>query len=287
LLLLPGRSYLRSSRTAEFRQLRQTIHVDRVGAFVGFVPHVNTLLCSYQIDELVTVLANYNRPEVAGHVVPLDPVSELVVEYGEAGLVMELLQPLDRDPYVVVCFDGALLEPLLVVGLRCPVGSCGAPEGVRVRLVSGWNPAVASPCPEPAVDIDGLEVRQVAAFVLEVALPARGVDTRHVISGHNFLEDLEFARSVKRNEVHAPVSAEVSSIEPVPILEFMPGLSPGQEVVVIANLHVCLSLHAFLDVWPVKERLPVGSNPGWLLRQCEAQEGKYSQTLHLSYVVCS
>ena len=30
-------------------------------------------------------------------------------------------------------------------------------------------------CPEPAVDVDGLEVLGVAALVLEVALPAAGV----------------------------------------------------------------------------------------------------------------
>jgi len=36
-------------------------------------------------------------PEVAGLVVPLDAVVVLVVEDGEAGLVVELLQPLDGD----------------------------------------------------------------------------------------------------------------------------------------------------------------------------------------------
>jgi hypothetical protein len=41
-------------------------------------------------------------PEETGHVVPLDPVLVLVVEYGQAGLVEELLQALDREPAVVL-----------------------------------------------------------------------------------------------------------------------------------------------------------------------------------------
>ena len=36
-------------------------------------------------------------------------------------------------------------------------------------------------CPEPAVDVDGLEVLGVAALVLEVALPAAGVHRADVV----------------------------------------------------------------------------------------------------------
>ena len=36
-------------------------------------------------------------------------------------------------------------------------------------------------CPEPAIDVDGLEVLGVAALVLEVALPAAGVHRGDVI----------------------------------------------------------------------------------------------------------
>ena len=51
---------------------------------------------------------------------PLDPISVLVVEDSEAGLVVELLQPFDGNPNVVLCLDGTLLNPLVVVGLRNP-----------------------------------------------------------------------------------------------------------------------------------------------------------------------
>ena len=57
---------------------------------------------------------------MAGHVVPLDPISVLVVQHREARLVVELLQTLDGDANVVFCLDGTLLNPLVVVRLRNP-----------------------------------------------------------------------------------------------------------------------------------------------------------------------
>ena len=57
---------------------------------------------------------------MAGHVVPLDSISVLVVQHGKARLVMELLQALDGDPNVVLSLDGSLLDPLIVVGLSNP-----------------------------------------------------------------------------------------------------------------------------------------------------------------------
>ena len=50
-----------------------------------------------------------------------------------------------------------------------------APEGEPTGLICWWYLCV-SISPEPAVDIDGLEVGGVAALVLEVTLPARRVD---------------------------------------------------------------------------------------------------------------
>ena len=44
-------------------------------------------------------------------------------------------------------------------------------------------------------------------------------------------------------EVHAALPAEVPPIEPVPVLELVPGLPPGQEVVVLAVLLVVLPTH--------------------------------------------
>ena len=50
-----------------------------------------------------------------------------------------------------------------------------APEGHPTGLIC-WGYLCVSVSPEPSVDIDGLEVRGVAALVLEVTLATRGVD---------------------------------------------------------------------------------------------------------------
>ena len=39
---------------------------------------------------------------------------------------------------------------------------------------------------------------------------------------------------VEADEIHAPVPTEVAAVEPVPVLELVPGLPPRQEVVVPA-----------------------------------------------------
>ena len=109
-------------------------------------------------------------------VVPLDPIAVLVVEHRQASLVVELLQPLDGDADVVLSLDGPLLDPLVVVRLRNSSLSSGRPGSLWVRCVCRRNPAVASSRPEPPVHVDRLQMCAVAALVLEVAFPTRGVD---------------------------------------------------------------------------------------------------------------
>jgi len=55
---------------------------------------------------------------------------------------------------------------------------------------------------------------------------------------HDFLEHLELDWVVKGDQIHASLATKVASVEPVPILEFVPGLAPGEEVVVLAQLAV-------------------------------------------------
>ena len=45
---------------------------------------------------------------------------------------------------------------------------------------------------------------------------------------------------LKGDEVHTPLATEVPGVEPVPVLELVPGLAPGEEVVVAAVLLVVL-----------------------------------------------
>ena len=56
-----------------------------------------------------------------------------------------------------------------------------APESVCAALVSGWDPPVAGPGPEPPVNVDRLEDGVLAALALEVALAARSVDGRDFV----------------------------------------------------------------------------------------------------------
>ena len=55
---------------------------------------------------------------------------------------------------------------------------------------------------------------------------------------HDGGEELELLRCVETDEIHAPVPAEVPAVEPIPVLELVPGLPPGEEVIVAAPLHV-------------------------------------------------
>ena len=112
---------------------------------------------------------------------PDHSVIVLVIENGEAGLVVELLQALDGDADVVLGVDGSLLDPLVVVRLRNSSLSSGRPGSFWVRGVCRRNPPVASSRPEPPVHVDRLQMRTVAALVLEVAFPTRGVDRGDVV----------------------------------------------------------------------------------------------------------
>ena len=124
-------------------------------------------------------------------------------------------------------------------------------------------------CPEPAVDVDGLEVRGVTPLVLEVALPAAGVHRADVVWQQGKLLDIVYAseypglrptsvhhlgevsvllRVLEGHEVHAALPAEVPRVEPVPVLELVPGFPPRQEVVVLAVLLVVLPVHAHLHL---------------------------------------
>ena len=49
---------------------------------------------------------------------PGHAVVVLVVQNCQAGLVVELLQPLDGDADVVLSIDGSLLDSLIVIRLR-------------------------------------------------------------------------------------------------------------------------------------------------------------------------
>lgn len=78
---------------------------------------VLAVLRLHEGHQLVGVLADDDGAEVAGHVVPGDAVRVLVVEDGQARLVVVFLQALDGHADVELGVDGTLALALQVVGL--------------------------------------------------------------------------------------------------------------------------------------------------------------------------
>lgn len=208
---------------------------------------------------------------MASDIVPGDVVVVLVVEDSQACLIVKLLKAFDRDANVELGGDGTLGNTLVVVGLGFARFSTLAPEAFRVRLIGRQDPLVVGSCPEPAIDVDGLKVGSIATLALEVTLAARSVDGADVILSHDSGKKLVFPGSVEADEIHATISAKVSSVKPIPILKLVPRLSPGQEVIVSVPYHVRNSFFAFFYDWSIEQRFSIRSNPCWLL-SCR-QEG--------------
>ena len=57
-------------------------------------------------------------PEVACHIVPGDAVAIVIVECGQARLIVKLLQALNCHSYVKLCLDRSFLQTFKIVGLR-------------------------------------------------------------------------------------------------------------------------------------------------------------------------
>jgi hypothetical protein len=55
---------------------------------------------------------------------------------------------------------------------------------------------------------------------------------------HDSCKKLIFSGCVEADEIHASVAAKVSAVEPVPVLELVPGLPPRQKVIVTVPNHV-------------------------------------------------
>ena len=84
-------------------------------------------------------------------------------------------------------------------------------------------------------------------------------------------------RILEGDQVHASLSTEIPSIEPVPVLELVPGLSPGEEVVVLAVLLVVLPVTTHVHPGFVEERPAIRTHP-WLVLG-ESQEDEVGQEI--------
>lgn len=154
LLLLLLRELL--LRRRQLGEVGQAVDVYAVGPLVRLVPYINALLTGNQINQLIAVLANYNRPEVTGHVVPSYAVTVIIVKHSETSLVVELLEPLHGDANVVVGLYRSFLESFVVIRLRDSSFSSSTPKCLWVGLISGRYSAIESSGPEPTINIDRL-----------------------------------------------------------------------------------------------------------------------------------
>ena len=55
---------------------------------------------------------------------------------------------------------------------------------------------------------------------------------------HYSSKDTEFFRGIKADEIHASITTEVATIEPIPVFKFMPWLTPWKKIIVILPFHV-------------------------------------------------
>ena len=98
-------------------------------------------------------------------------------------------------------------------------------------------------------------------------------------------------RVLKGDEVHTSLTTEVPGVEPVPVLELVPGFSPGEEVVMLPVLLVVLAVPAHLHPGLVQQRPTIRSQSGLLLgggeQETVEQQAVAGRHLHLDSVTDS
>ncbi len=70
---------------------------------------------------------------------------------------------------------------------------------------------------------------------------------------------MKLERRLEAHEVHTTLATKVPAVEPIPVLEFMPRLPPGQEVVMISQLPVRRPIDALVNIGREEQRPTVGA----------------------------
>jgi len=168
---------------------------------------------SGKVKVTLGILADDGLLVVAGHVVPFDPVAVEVVQDGQAGLVLASL-------LVFFPVIGLTTRGIESSGER-PVMESSAVGRVQPGLIGG---------PKPSVDFFGEEVGSVTP--VKVTKATRGPNV--LDSLHFLLNPLVFVLGLETDEVHAPLAAVVTGVEPVPVGGPDSGVvgPPGEQVVV-------------------------------------------------------
>ena len=101
---LRGQDGIRIDQTAVFALL------DRVG-------HVDSVLLLHQSNQLIGIFADDHGTEMTSDVVPSNTISVLVVQHGEASLVVIFLKIFNGHSNVEFGIDGTFLDTFIVIGL--------------------------------------------------------------------------------------------------------------------------------------------------------------------------
>lgn len=168
---------------------------------------------------------------VAANVVPLDAILVDVVEDAKAGL-------------------GCLVDfKLGVVWLRFLKVTSGAPGLISPagRFLIGASEFDTRARPEPAIDNERLKIFSVAS--LEVAQTTARPNVRQFLLFENAEDHVVLFDSLNANGVHAVLTAQVASVEPIALDVFVLGDVAAQKVPVTVALPLLGSVSAGLGFW--------------------------------------
>jgi len=212
---------------------------------------INYFVCSRDLDlgelspgELevaLDVLADDGLLVVAGNVVPLDTVSVEVVQDRHARLRLASLLVL--FPVVWLSARG------LVSSGTGPIVESIAVCGRETGLVGG---------PEPPVDVLGEEIGPVAP--VEVTEATGGPEVGHVLVDES-LDPVVLRLGLEGDEVHAPLAAVVTRVEPIPLsvpdtVVIVLPREPVQVPVVPLHSTLAHSIFAEKSVWEAEFASP-------------------------------
>jgi hypothetical protein len=145
------------------------------------------------------IFTDKDPPGVAGLIVPLKAVVELVVEESHASLCSESV------------------SPQASVGLRNAIWSSAAPVVVEsVGNLVSWRHHLDGGSPEPTVDLQGLEAGLITAFDFLVAEPSGSVNVLDAAGPHELVDKVLLGLGLEAHHVHAHLTAIVPAGEPVP-----------------------------------------------------------------------
>jgi len=206
-------------------------------------------------QQLFGVFTHPGLDVVAGYIVPFDTIIVEIVEDGDASLII------------------AGLAELPVVWLGT-VGTSGTGPVTVPRTVGcfGRGDTSRGTGPEPSVHDGRLQVFSVAA--IEVTFASRCPDVLNAVAAHAIVHEVGLILGLEAHQILTMLPADVTSVEPVPLVRCCRSVGPGEEVVVTVpeGGRVLDTVGTGDRVWP--DEFPLGQHH---TRQHSQQQHTHSQ----------